>query len=143
MANPLDTGSPVVPVATVAASLREVLVNEPVDIAVLMLLVRPLEIEVSRFMEMAGMPVPPPGAYMKQMLEELVKLKQEIGKDIVVVLENRAGLAEEMAVEATARKMRVLYQTRGFPVFSSAERALRGIRHAVSRVEHLAHAPIR
>jgi len=137
MANPLDTGSPVVPVETLKASIREIVLNEPVDIVVVVLLARPLEVEVRRFMEMVGVDSPPAGAYFEQLLGELKDIKQETGKDIVVVIENRSGLQEEIDVDATVRKMRSLYQSMGFPVFTSAERALRGISHAVARARFL------
>ncbi|MBW2634972.1 MAG: hypothetical protein JRE14_12770, partial [Deltaproteobacteria bacterium] len=137
MANPLDTGSPVVPVETLKASIREIVLNEPVDIVVVVLLARPLEVEVRRFMEMVGEESPPGGAYFEELLGELKDIKQETGKDIVVVIENRSGLQEEIDVDATARKMRSLYQSMGFPVFTSAERALRGISHAVARTRFL------
>ncbi len=134
MANPLDTGSPVVPVETMQASIREIILNEPIDVVVVILLMRPLELEVRTFMEMAGMDAPLPGIYLEQLLDNLSEIKQETGKDIAVVMENRAGQKEEIDVEVTMRRMRDLYQSHGFPVFSSAKRALRGISHAAARV---------
>ena len=137
MANPLDTGSPVVPVETMQASIREIALHEPLDVVVVVLLLRPLELEVRRFMEMTGLKAPPPGAYLKELLDVLAMIREETGKDIAVVMENRAGQQEEVDVEATRRKMRDIYQSRGFPVFSSAERALRGISHAAARARFL------
>ena len=133
MANPLDTGSPVIPLETMQASIQKIARNEPIDVVVVILLMRPLELEVRRFMAMAGMDAPPPGIYLEQLLGHLVEIKRETGKDIAVVLENRAGQQEEMDVEATRRRMRDRYQSHGFPVFCSAKRALRGISHAVQR----------
>lgn len=132
MANPLDTGSPVVPVEIIKACIKEIVLNEPIDIVVVILLLRPLELEVRRLMEMAGMEAPAPGVYLEQLLENLVEIKQETGKDIALVMENRAGQQEEIDVESTLRRMRDLYQSHGFPVFSSAERVLRSISHAVT-----------
>lgn len=142
MANPLDTGSPVVPVETIKASIREIVLNEPIDIVVMILLMRPLELEVRRFMEMAGMEAPPPGTYLGQLLETIMEIKQETGKDIAVVMENRAGQKEEIDVETTMRRMRDRYQSHGFPVFSSAQRALRGISHAVARAKFLERSAV-
>lgn len=133
MANPLDTGSPVVPMETMRASIKEIALNEPIDVVVVILLMRPLELEVRRFMEMGGMEAPPRGIYLEQLLDTLLEIKRETGKDIAVVMENRAGQQEEIDVEATRRRMRDRYQSHGFPVFGSAERALRGISHAVAR----------
>jgi len=66
-----------------------------------------------------------------------VDIKQETGKDIAVVMDNRAGQQTDIDVEATLRRMRDSYQSKGFPVFTSAERALRGISHAAARVRFL------
>jgi acyl-CoA synthetase (NDP forming) len=137
MANPLDTGTPVVPVEVMKACIKEIALNEPIDGVVVILLLRPLELEVRSFMEMLGMDAPPPGAYLEQLLNCLVEIKAETGKDIAVVMENRAGHQEDVDVEATQRKMRDRYQSKGFPVFTSAERALRGISHAANRARFL------
>jgi len=137
MANPLDTGSPVVPVETMQAAIKEIALNEPIDVVVVILLLRPLELEVRSFMEMLGIDAPPPGAYLEQLLGILMEIKQETGKDIAVVMDNRAGQREDIDVEATLRRMRDSYQSKGFPVFTSAERALRGISHAAARVQFL------
>jgi len=137
MANPLDTGSPVVPVETMMAAIKEIALNEPIDVVVVILLLRPLELEVRSFMEMLGMDAPPPGAYLEQLLDILMDIKQETQKDIAVVMDNRAGQQEDIDVEATLRRMRDSYQSKGFPVFASAERALRGISHAAARAQFL------
>jgi len=118
---------------TMRAAIKEIALNEPIDVVVVILLMRPLELEVRRFMEMGGMEAPPPGIYLEQLLETLLEIKQETGKDIAVVMENRAGQQEEIDVEATRRRMRDSYQSHGFPVFGSAASALRGISHAVKR----------
>ena len=115
------------------ASIKQIALNEPIDVVLVILLLRPLELEVRMFMEMVGMDAPPPGAYLEQLLDSLMHIKEDTGKDIAVVMENRAGGQEEIDVEVALRKMRDNYQSRGFPVFSSAERALRGISHAVRR----------
>jgi hypothetical protein len=59
-------------------------------------------------------------------------LKKKSNKEIITVFENRAMTVEDVAVEKTSRLMRKAYQSAGIPVFSNVERALRGIRHAVS-----------
>jgi hypothetical protein len=88
-------------------------------------------------MEMGGMAAPLPGTYLEQMLDALLDIRQETGKDVVVVMENRACQQAEVDVEATRRRMRDSYQSQGFPVYDSAERALRGISHAVARARFL------
>lgn len=135
MANPLDTGSPVIPGDTIKASAETILTNEPIDVLIMMLLLRPLEVEVHTFSEMMGVPPPAPGSYLTEILEILTDLKHETGKDIVAVFENRANLVDDVNVEKVLRELRAAYLARGIPVFASAERALRGIRHAVTAAE--------
>ena len=135
MTNPLDTGSPVIPGDIIKASAETILANEPIDVLIMMLLLRPLEVEVHTFSEMMGMPPPAPGSYLTELLDILADLKQETGKEIVVVFENRANLVDDTGVEKVSRELRAAYLARGIPVFSSAERALRGIRHAVTAAE--------
>ena len=135
MANPLDTGSPVVPAEVIRASAETILTHEPVDVLIMMLLLRPLEVEVQTFAEMMGVPPPAPGGYLTEMLNILTELKHETGKEIVAVFENRANQVDDVNVEKVSRELRTAYLTRGIPVFASAERALRGIRHAITAAE--------
>ena len=67
------------------------------------------------------------------MPDVLTDLKNKTGKDIVAVFENRASLIKDETVEKVSREMRSAYHARGIPVFQSAERALRGIRHIQKR----------
>ena len=129
MANPLDTGSPVIAVEIIKNSIEEILISEPVDIIIMILLLRSLEVEVHAFMDMIGLQPPARGSYLKEMLDVLSDLKNKTGKDIVAVFENRARLIKDVAVEKVSREMRTAYHARGIPVFPSAERALRGIYH--------------
>jgi hypothetical protein len=69
------------------------------------------------------------------MLDILTDLKHATAKDIVVVFENRANQVDDVSVEKISREIRSAYLARGIPVFASAERALRGIRHAVTAAE--------
>jgi len=132
MQNPLDTGSPVVPADVIENSLEIILDSEPIDILIMVFLIRPLEVEVPSLMKMSGVPTGPPGAYLEGLLPVLERLKKKSNKEIITVFENRAKTVADVAVEKTSRIMRKAYQSRGIPVFSNVERALRGIRHAVS-----------
>ena len=132
MQNPLDTGSPVVPADVIKRSLEVILDSEPIDILIMVFLLRPLEVEVRTFMEMTGMPAGPPGAYLEEILPVLERLKKKSNKEIIAVFENRAMTVANVDVEKTSRIMRKKYQSRGIPVFPNVERALRGIRHAVA-----------
>ncbi|MFW6099737.1 MAG: hypothetical protein ACOC79_04490 [Thermodesulfobacteriota bacterium] len=49
-----------------------------------------------------------------------------------MVLDNKAHLTTETGVEAVYRELRDGFQTAGIPVYPGTERALRGIRHALT-----------
>ena len=132
MQNPLDTGSPVVPADVIKSSLEIILDSEPIDILIMVFLLRPLEVEARSFMEMAGVPAGPPGAYLEDMLPVLERLKKASGREIIAVFENHAVTVADVDVEKTSRIQRKAYQSRGIPVFHNVERALRGVRHAVA-----------
>jgi hypothetical protein len=74
---------------------------------------------------------PPRGSYLQSLVEPLAQLREETGKDLVMVLDNRTYHPEDMGVEAVSRQMRQRFQGVGIPVYSSAERALRGISYAL------------
>jgi len=114
-------------------SIEEVLSSEVVDVIIIILLLRSLEVELHAFMDMIGVQPPARGSYLKEMLDVLTDLKNKTGKDIVAVFENRASLIKDVTVEKVSREMRSAYHARGIPVFLSAERALRGIRYVQKR----------
>ena len=132
MANPLDTGSPALPAETIKALAEEILTREPVDVLIIIMLLRTLEIEVPAFYKMNGVEPPPGGSYLQGLVKPLADLKKETGKDVVMVIENRAHLPEEVEVEAVSRNVRKKFQDEGIPVYLSVERALRGIYHALT-----------
>ena len=133
LSNPLDTGSPALPVETVISLAREVLTREPIDCLLMVMLLRTLEVEMPVLYEMNRLPVPPRGGYLESLAGPLAELREETGKDIVMVLENRAYKIEELEVERVARLVRQKFQQAGFPVFANPERALRGLKHAAQR----------
>jgi acyl-CoA synthetase (NDP forming) len=128
--NPLDTGTPVLPLETVQALVEDVLTREPVDVLVMIMLMHSIELITPAHRKMVGVDLPPPGSYLTSLLPTLSRIKTETGKDVVVVFENRAQQPEHVDVEAVARNVRRAFQTAGIPVFTSTERALRGIRNA-------------
>jgi hypothetical protein len=132
MANPLDTGSPALPPDTILALAEVILKREPIDVLVVVMLLRTLEVEIPAFHHMQGQDPPPQGGYLEALLEPLADLKRRAGKDLVMVFDNRAHLPEEVAVESVSRRMRRRFQGAGIPVFASVERALRGIGNALS-----------
>ena len=134
MMNPLDTGSPALPVDTITALCKEILLREPIDVLIVVVLLRTLEVEMPFYM-MSSPELPVGGSYLRALIEPLAHLKKETGKEVVMVFDNRAHLASEAGVEATSREVRDRYQIAGIPVYPSTERALRGIHHAlVSRI---------
>jgi len=132
VANPLDTGTPVLPLDVFARLAEEILVREPVDVLVLVLNLHPLGVVLPEFMEMDGLPVPPKEAYLDQVLEDVDRLKEATGKDVVLALENRANRVQDLDIEGIYRSMRLRFQGRGIPVFPTTERALRAIRNTAS-----------
>ena len=132
MANPLDTGSPALPMETIQALAREILTREPVDVLIIIMLLRTLEVDMPTFLEMNEQKSLPRGSYFKGMVEPLSELMEETGKGLVMVLDNRTYQPEDVAVEAVSREIRQRFQTVGIPVYSSAERALRGISYALA-----------
>jgi hypothetical protein len=119
------------PVEWLSEMIREILVREPIDIMVLIMLLHPLEVVAPAFMEAAGITPPlPRGHYLDSLLPSVSGIKKETGKDIALVLENRAYRPEDIDIESLNRRLIMNYQEQGIPVFPSAERALRGIRNA-------------
>lgn len=130
MMNPLDTGSPALPVETITALCEEVLGREPVDVLIVVMLLRTLEVEMPFYL-MESPDTPPAGGYLRALIEPLAELKEKTSKEVVMVFDNRAHLASEAGVEAVSRTVRDRFQEAGIPVYSSTERALRGIHHAL------------
>jgi acyl-CoA synthetase (NDP forming) len=134
MVNPLDTGSPALPVETIQAVVREIITREKLDAIIIVMLLRTLEVDRPAFYGLMGVEHPPPGMYLMTLLEKLPALKEETGKDIVMVFDNRSYGQDDLEAEGVSRKLRDMFQAQGIPVFSSTKRALRGIWHA-SKVE--------
>lgn len=134
MKNPLDTGTPALPLDVLKGCVTEILTAEPVDVMVLILLTHPLETVSSTFCKMYGLEPPPPGQYVDSLFETLMGLKEQTGKDLALVFENRAYRLEDMEADAAWRQLRAKYQAAGIPVFASAERALRAVRNASLKI---------
>jgi hypothetical protein len=108
------------------------LTREPVDLLIIIMLLRTLEVDMPAFFEMNDQEPPPRGTYLQGLVEPLSELMEETGKDLIMVLDNRTYQAEDVEVEAVLRQMRERFQDVGIPVYSSAERALRGISYALT-----------
>lgn len=128
--NPLDTGTPALALDILKPMIETILTRESLDVMIMIMLIHPLEVVFPAFMAKAGVAAPPPGTYLESLLETLSRLKEETGKDIVMVIENRARLKENIGAEEVIRNIRDHAQTLGIPVYGAPERALRGIRNA-------------
>jgi len=128
--NPLDTGTPALPLALLNPMLEEILVKEPIDTMVLIMLLHALEVVSPAFSGKVGITPPPRGSYFESLLKTLSRLKEETGKDIILVFQNRARLIENIEVESLFRTVSRQYQEAQIPVYTEPERALRGIRNA-------------
>jgi hypothetical protein len=103
-----------------------------VDVLIIIMLLRTLEVDLPTFAEMNQQEPPPPGSYLQSLVNPLAQLREETGKDLVMVLDNRTYQPEDVGVEAVSRQVRQQLQEVGIPVYSSAERALRGISYALA-----------
>jgi acyl-CoA synthetase (NDP forming) len=130
IANPLDTGTPALPVETIQALAREILTREPVDVLIIIMLLRTLEVELPLLFKLNGTDPPRSGSYLRALVGILSRLKEESGKEVVMVFDNRAHMPEDVSVESVSREIRGFFQAEGIPVYPSAERALRGLWHA-------------
>jgi len=131
MMNPLDTGSPALPADTITALCGEILGREPIDVLIVVLLLRTLEVEMPFYMMNTHGPFAS-GGYLRSLIEPLAELKKRTGKEVVMVFDNKAHLATEYRIEAVSRDARDRFHEAGIPVYPSTERALRGIRHALA-----------
>ncbi|MBW1783633.1 MAG: CoA-binding protein [Deltaproteobacteria bacterium] len=136
MMNPLDTGSPALPVETITALCTEVLAGEPIDVLIVVVLLRTIEVEMQALYAAGSLETVSGGRYLRGFIEPLAQLKRETGKEVVMVFDNRAHLSKEAGVEAISREVRDQFQAAGIPVYPSTERALRGIHHALVSLRH-------
>ncbi len=130
MLNPLDTGSPALPQELISGLMEEILLREPVDVLILVVLAHSLGVVRPTFMKMDGLPWPALEDYTSPLLQRIVALKERAGKDVVVVLENRANLVEDAGLEGECRAVRIRFHQAGVPTYPNVERALRAIRNA-------------
>ncbi len=128
--NPLDTGTPVLSLETLGPMMEEILVREPVDAMLVILLLHPLCRVLPAYMEMDGLPPPAREEYLERLLTVLHPLRERTGKDLVVAMENRANLPDDLEIEGLYRTMRRRFQSKAIPVYPTAGRALQAIRNA-------------
>jgi acyl-CoA synthetase (NDP forming) len=130
MLNPLDTGSPALPQELISGLMEEILLREPVDVLILMVLVHSLGVVRPTFMKIDGLPWPELEDYTSPLLQRIVQIRERTGKDVVVVMENRANLVEDAGLEGQSRAVRTQFHQEGVVTYPNVERALRAIRNA-------------
>ena len=128
--NPLDTGSPVVPVEAIIDMIEAILTNERIDVLILVLLFHQLTVLVKTFAEMDGLPWQGLEAYLDTLLEAIVGIRGRTGKDVVMVMVNRANLPSNAELEGIYRVLRLRCYAKGVPFYETVERGLRAIRNA-------------
>lgn len=136
VSNPLDTGSPVLPLEAITDMIEGVLANEPVDALILVLLFHQLTVLVKTFAEMDGLPWETLEDYLDKLLEAIVRVRGQTKKDVVMVIVNRANLPSNEDLEGMYRVLRLRCYAKGVPFYPTIERALRAIRNS-SKVKRL------
>ncbi len=129
--NPIDMATPTLPLDKVKSMIREVLTQESIDVFMLISLLHPLDVSARAQYRFNGLKEPSTEDYFEKLLVELLALKEESDKDIVMVVENRALAERHIDTEISYRRIRELYQKNGIPVFDSEKKALEGIRDAL------------
>jgi len=128
--NPIDMARPSLPVNLVQALIREAMIREPIDTMVVNTITNALLVTPKIFGKYQGFKPPSGEKYLDELMDAIVDLKGETGKDVVLVLENRAHRIEDMDAEMTLRHVRHKYQQNGIPVFANSSRALAAIKNA-------------
>ena len=67
---------------------------------------------------------------MEELLETSCQFRELTGKDVVVVIQNRAIMPKNSDIERQCRTYRLKFNTKSIPVYPNIERALRAIRNA-------------
>jgi len=125
--NPVDTGTPVIPAEIIAGIVEKILMKETVDVLVVVFLIHPLAVVRPAFMKMDSLPAPCLHDMVSPLLDRADDLRKTSGKDLVVVMENRAVLPSDLDVEKDYRELKGLFLAHGVPVFPSVARAVRAI----------------
>lgn len=127
LANPVDTGTPVLPLDLLREILDVILGSETADVLVFPLLLHALGITLPTFLNMDGIPTPSLETYLGGLLSMASELREARSTAMVFVMENRANLPGDLGIEEAYRKARRAFQEEGFPVFPSVRRAFTAI----------------
>jgi len=114
VSNPLDIGTPLLPLPMFEATMREAAANPTTDVLI-------FDLAMNFAMHMAG----EEGLY--QVADVLTRAREESGKPVVMVLYSRACDPDDLEPERILRKMRSRLLEKGVAVFPSMRRAIRAI----------------
>jgi acyl-CoA synthetase (NDP forming) len=114
VSNPLDIGTPLLPLPMFEATMREAAANPSTDVLI-------FDLAMNFAMRMAG----EEGLY--QVADVLTRVREESGKPVVMVLYSRACDPDDLEPERVLRNMRSKLLEKGVAVFPSMRRAIRAI----------------
>jgi hypothetical protein len=114
VSNPLDIGTPLLPLPMFEATMREAAANPNTDVLI-------FDLAMNFAMRMAG----EEGLY--QVADVLTRVREESGKPVVMVLYSRACDPDDLEPERVLRNMRSKLLEKGVAVFPSMRRAIRAI----------------
>jgi len=140
LANPLDMFTPTLPISQVIQLAETVVSQEPIDVLIAISLLHAIEINPKAFGKLLGIEFPGGEVYYDVLVDAFKRMKEQSGKEVVVVIENRGQRVEDLEAESIFRKTRLLFQAAGIPVFADGERALIGLNKAIQAQQHLGNA---
>ena len=114
VSNPLDIGTPLLPLPMFEATMREAANNPSTDVLI-------FDLAMNFALRMAG----EEGLY--QVAEVLIRTRQESGRPVVMVLYSRASDPDDLEPERILRQMRSKLLHKDVAVFPSMRRAIRAI----------------
>jgi acyl-CoA synthetase (NDP forming) len=114
VSNPLDIGTPLLPLPMFEAAMREAANNPSTDVLL-------FDLAMNFALRMAG----EEGLY--QVADVLIRVREESGKPVVMVLYSRACDHDDLEPERILRQMRSKLLENGVAVFPSMRRAIRAI----------------
>ena len=114
ISNPLDIGTPLVPLPMFEAAVGEAAENPSTDLLI-------FDLAMNFALRMAG------EEGLHQVADVLIQTRQKSGKPVVMVLYSRACDPEDLEPERILRKLRSRLLEKGVAVFPSMRRAIRAI----------------
>jgi hypothetical protein len=114
VSNPLDIGTPLVPLPMFEATMQEAAANPSTDVLI-------FDLAMNFALGMAG------EEGLMQVADALGRAREESGKPVVMVLYSRACDPDDLEPERILRRLRRRLLEKGVAVFPSMRRAIRAI----------------